>query len=99
MATDLGLGPVRVMGARHSHLPHRGIFLRSVMSPIFAFIGSEFQWMFIALIVLLLFGNRLPSVMRSMGQGVAEFKKGINGIEDDEVKREQPPKLDEMCCE
>jgi sec-independent protein translocase protein TatA len=65
------------------------------MSPILAFIGSEFQWMFIALIVLLLFGNRLPSVMRSMGQGVAEFKKGINGIEDDEAKREQPPKLDE----
>ena len=34
-------------------------------------------------IVLLLFGNRLPSVMRSLGQGVTEFKKGINGVEDD----------------
>lgn len=37
----------------------------------------------IALIVLLLFGNRLPSVMRSMGKGIVEFKKGIKGIEDD----------------
>ncbi|HEY4760663.1 MAG TPA: twin-arginine translocase TatA/TatE family subunit [Thermoguttaceae bacterium] len=37
----------------------------------------------IALIVLLLFGNRLPSVMRSLGRGVVEFKKGIQGVEDD----------------
>jgi sec-independent protein translocase protein TatA len=33
-------------------------------------------------IVLLLFGNRLPSVMRSMGQGLMEFKKGVQGIEE-----------------
>jgi len=37
----------------------------------------------IALIVLLLFGNRLPGVMRSLGSGIVEFKKGIKGIEDD----------------
>lgn len=34
-------------------------------------------------IILLLFGNRLPSVMRSMGRGIVEFKKGVSGIEDD----------------
>jgi sec-independent protein translocase protein TatA len=37
----------------------------------------------ISLILLLFFGNRLPSVMRSLGQGVVEFKKGLQGIEDD----------------
>ena len=37
----------------------------------------------ICVVVLLLFGNRLPKVMRSLGQGVVEFKKGIQGIEDD----------------
>jgi len=37
----------------------------------------------IALIILLLFGNRLPSVMRSLGKGVTEFKKGIEGIEEE----------------
>lgn len=37
----------------------------------------------VALIVLLLFGNRLPSVMRSLGRGVIEFKKGVQGIKDD----------------
>ena len=37
----------------------------------------------IAAVILLLFGNRLPSVMRSMGRGIVEFKKGVKGIEDD----------------
>jgi sec-independent protein translocase protein TatA len=41
------------------------------------------HWLIIAAIVFLLFGNRLPSVMRSLGQGVVEFKKGLQGIEDD----------------
>ncbi len=54
------------------------------------------HWLIIAVIVFLLFGNRLPSVMRSLGQGVVEFKKGLQGIEDD-VKtagkiEEQTPK-------
>ena len=34
-------------------------------------------------ICLLFFGNRLPSVMRSLGKSVTEFKKGVSGIEDD----------------
>jgi len=37
----------------------------------------------IGVIVLLLFGNRLPSVMRSLGKGITEFKKGVKGIEDE----------------
>lgn len=37
----------------------------------------------IGAIVLLLFGNRLPSVMRSLGKGITEFKKGVKGIEDE----------------
>jgi sec-independent protein translocase protein TatA len=41
------------------------------------------ELLIIAMIILLLFGNRLPSVMRSMGRGITEFKKGIQGIEDD----------------
>ncbi|MEN6405741.1 MAG: twin-arginine translocase TatA/TatE family subunit [Thermoguttaceae bacterium] len=44
---------------------------------------GPFHWLILAVIVLLLFGNRLPSVMRSLGQGVVEFKKGLQGIEDD----------------
>lgn len=41
------------------------------------------ELMIIMVIALLLFGRRLPDVMRSMGKSVVEFKKGIRGIEDD----------------
>ncbi len=48
----------------------------------------------VGIIALLLFGNRLPSVMRSLGQGVTEFKKGLEGHPDDEApkKIEEPTK-------
>ena len=36
----------------------------------------------ILIVVLLIFGNRLPSAMRSLGKGITEFKKGVSG--DDE---------------
>jgi len=46
----------------------------------------------LAVIILLLFGSRLPSVMRSLGMSVTEFKKGVR--ESDEsapsTKTEQP---------
>ena len=41
------------------------------------------ELLIIGFIVLILFGSRLPTVMRSLGQGVVEFKKGVQGIEDD----------------
>jgi len=52
------------------------------------------EMLIIAAIFLLLFGNRLPSVMRSLGRGVVEFKKGIQGIEEEvdkagSVKKEE----------
>lgn len=37
----------------------------------------------IGFVALLVFGNRLPGVMRSLGRSVTEFKKGISGIEDE----------------
>jgi sec-independent protein translocase protein TatA len=47
---------------------------------------SIYHLLLITLIVLLLFGNRLPSVMRSMGQGIVEFKKGMEEIKDETNK-------------
>jgi len=37
------------------------------------------QVIIVGMVVLLLFGNRLPSVMRSLGEGITEFKRGIKG--------------------
>ena len=47
------------------------------------------------MIVLLLFGNRLPSVMRSLGEGVVEFKKGLQGIEEDRERKPPQEKLEQ----
>ncbi len=41
------------------------------------------ELMIVAFVALLIFGNRLPSVMRSLGKSVTEFKKGVSGVEDD----------------
>jgi len=42
----------------------------------------------IAIIVLLLFGNRLPSVMKSLGQSITEFKKGTReGVNDSDADK------------
>lgn len=53
-----------------------------------AFALSPFHLLVFLVIVLLLFGNRLPETMRSLGKSVTEFKKGVKeGNEEDEPKR------------
>jgi sec-independent protein translocase protein TatA len=51
-----------------------------------AFFGmpGQFELLIVAFIILLLFGNRLPSLMRSLGRGVTEFKEGLHGVGDDD---------------
>ncbi len=49
---------------------------------------SPWQLLIVLAVVLLLFGNRLPSTMRSLGRGVVEFKKGMAGVEDDSEDEE-----------
>ena len=46
---------------------------------LFGFFNSPYDWLVIALLAFLFFGNRLPTVMRSLGEGVTEFKKGMEG--------------------
>lgn len=42
--------------------------------------------LFIAFIVLLLFGGKkIPELMKGMGKGVRSFKEGLNGLEDKTV--------------
>ena len=47
------------------------------------------ELLIVGFIVLILFGSRLPGVMRSLGQGMVEFKKGVQGIEDDKEHSEK----------
>jgi sec-independent protein translocase protein TatA len=46
----------------------------------FAFLPTFGPWemIIVGMVCLLIFGNRLPSVMRSLGKSVTEFKKGID---------------------
>jgi sec-independent protein translocase protein TatA len=44
---------------------------------------GEWNWLLIVLVGLLIFGKRLPEVGRSLGKGIVEFKKGLNGIEEE----------------
>ncbi len=46
-------------------------------------IPGGWQFLVIVLIVLLLFGHRIPSMARALGSGIVEFKKGLKGEGDD----------------
>lgn len=49
------------------------------------------EWVIIALVVLLLFGGKkIPELMKGVGKGVKSFKDGMKGIEDEvnEVKKD-----------
>ncbi len=49
---------------------------------------------FIAVIVLLLFGGKkIPELMKGLGKGVKSFKEGMNGVED-EPKQEKQEQTD-----
>ncbi|MCC7399255.1 MAG: twin-arginine translocase TatA/TatE family subunit [Planctomycetes bacterium] len=40
-------------------------------------IPNGMEWLIILGVVLLLFGHRLPSMARSLGSGITEFKRGL----------------------
>jgi sec-independent protein translocase protein TatA len=40
------------------------------------------ELMVVAFVALILFGNRLPSVMRSLGQSVNEFRNGLRASDE-----------------
>jgi sec-independent protein translocase protein TatA len=44
------------------------------------------EMIIIALIALVLFGNRLPQAMRSVGRGISEFKKGVSGLDEEDTR-------------
>ena len=53
------------------------------MHPIFAFALSPMHLLIVVAIGVLVFGRRLPEIGKSLGKGIVEFKKGLNGVEDE----------------
>lgn len=55
------------------------------------FTPGPLQILIVLVIVLLLFGNRLPSLARSLGQSLVEFKKGVKEIDEKKSDETQEP--------
>ena len=52
-------------------------------------------WIVVAVLVLLLFGgSKIPEMMRGLGSGMREFKKGMNDHSDDELDRDAKEKAE-----
>jgi sec-independent protein translocase protein TatA len=59
--------------------------------------GSE--WLIILIIALLIFGSRLPSVMRSLGKSINEFKRGMEETGEAAENQDEPEQEDEKTEE
>ncbi|MEM9420196.1 MAG: twin-arginine translocase TatA/TatE family subunit [Planctomycetota bacterium] len=56
----------------------------SLLQPTLALgMPGPMEWIIIGIIGVLIFGKRLPSVGKSLGQGIVEFKKGLSGVKDE----------------
>lgn len=54
---------------------------------------GPWQIVILALVVILLFGGKkIPELMKGIGKGIKEFKKGINPDEDEDEKNEKDEK-------
>jgi sec-independent protein translocase protein TatA len=53
------------------------------MPSLFAFDLSPTTLLILGVIAVLLYGERLPEVARSVGKGLMEFKKGVRNIRDE----------------
>lgn len=51
---------------------------------------SPAELLVVGIVALIIFGNRLPEVARSLGKGVVEFRKGLRGIEEDIHSTDSP---------
>lgn len=54
---------------------------------------GPWQIVLIVVVVLLLFGGKkIPELMKGIGQGAREFKKGLSGNESEEEKKKEEAK-------
>lgn len=53
------------------------------MCPLLAFLDSPATLMVLGVLAVLLFGERLPEVARTVGKYFMDFKRGVRGIQDE----------------
>lgn len=62
---------------------------------LFVILGVIGPWqiiLIIAVILLLFGGKKIPELMKGIGKGAREFKKGLSGEEEEEKKKDDPNK-------
>jgi sec-independent protein translocase protein TatA len=62
--------------------PATATFGKQIPREAFMFGISPLQLAVVLLVILLLFGNRLPMLARSLGASLIEFKKGVKQSDD-----------------
>ena len=55
--------------------------------------GSGIHWLIILFVALLLFGKRLPEVMKNLGGSIREFKKGMDEGPKQDFSPPAPPQV------
>jgi sec-independent protein translocase protein TatA len=50
---------------------------------------GQTELIILCIVILILFGHRLPSVMFSLGKGIKDFKQGLNAPEDEPAPAEK----------
>jgi sec-independent protein translocase protein TatA len=55
-------------------------------------IGQTELLIFLIIVLVLFGGSRIPSIARSLGKSITEFKKGVQGIEEETPPPQETPK-------
>jgi sec-independent protein translocase protein TatA len=58
-------------------LPMNDLLFKIASQPQLAFVPGWMEMAIVLVVIMLLFGNRLPGTMRSLGQSLVQFKKGL----------------------
>lgn len=55
---------------------------------------NHWELLVILVVILLLFGHRLPGMARSLGSGITEFKRGLKeGSDKSDTSESKPPQV------
>ena len=61
-----------------------------MLQPTLAWAPGAMELVIVLVIVMVLFGNRLPGTMRSLGQSLVQFKKGMREDDNDNSNDKLP---------
>ena len=64
--------------------------LETMRQPTLAWAPGAMELVIVLVIVMVLFGNRLPGTMRSLGQSLVQFKKGMREDDNDNTNDKLP---------